>query len=187
MFYTSSACSAQICKDAFILTTVVGVRMRKTTRLKSGWGFGQTNSPLSTAKVLIDAVGLCLLRVSEEWWLFAPDLRRRINSFSGSDFKPRLVYKTWYFCYFSQTLTSSLRQSNCIHCDTKIVTVLPSKYILFCCGKGLTLRKGSANFCTGLEASRNENPHCLPSGGVHGMNATAIKKTRYITTPWPVC
>ena len=31
--------------------------MRKTTRLKSGWGFGQTNSPLSTAKVLIDAVG----------------------------------------------------------------------------------------------------------------------------------
>ena len=39
--------------------------MRKTTRLKSGWGFGQTNSPLSTAKVLIDAVGLCLLRVSE--------------------------------------------------------------------------------------------------------------------------
>ena len=24
-------------------------------------------------------------------------------------------------------------------------------------------------FLTGLEASRNENPHCLPSGGVHGM------------------
>ena len=37
--------------------------MKKTTRLKSGWGFGQTNSPLSTARVLIDAVGLCLLRV----------------------------------------------------------------------------------------------------------------------------
>ena len=74
--------------------------MRKTTRLKSGWGFGQTNPPLSTARVLIDAVGLCLLRVSEVWWLFAPDLRRWINSFSGSDFKPRLVYKTWYFCYF---------------------------------------------------------------------------------------
>ena len=30
--------------------------MRKTTRLKSGWGFGQTNSPLSTARVLIDAM-----------------------------------------------------------------------------------------------------------------------------------
>ena len=74
--------------------------MRKTTRLKSGWGFCQTNSPLSTARVLIDAVGLCLLRVNEVWWLFAPDLRRWINSFSGSDFKPRLVYKTWYFCYF---------------------------------------------------------------------------------------
>ena len=74
--------------------------MRKTTRLKSGWGFGQTNSPLSTARVLIDAMGLCLLRVSEVWRLFAPDLRRWINSFSGSDFKPRLVYKTWYFCYF---------------------------------------------------------------------------------------
>ena len=74
--------------------------MRKTTRLKSGWGFGQTNSPLITTKVLIDAVGLCLLRVSEVWRLFASDLRRRINSFSGSDFKPRLVYKTWYFCYF---------------------------------------------------------------------------------------
>ena len=74
--------------------------MRKTTRLKSGWGFGQTNSPLSTARVLIDAVGLCLLRVSEVWQLFAQDLRRWINSFSGSDFKPRLVYKTWYFCFF---------------------------------------------------------------------------------------
>ena len=74
--------------------------MRKTTRLKLGWGFGQTNSPLSTARVLIDAVGLCLFRVSEVWRLFAPDLRRWINSFSGSDFTPRLVYKTWYFCYF---------------------------------------------------------------------------------------
>ena len=74
--------------------------MRKTTRLKSAWGFGQTNSPLSTARVLIDAVGLCLLRVSEVWRLFAPDLRRWINSFSGSDFKPRLVYRTLYFCYF---------------------------------------------------------------------------------------
>ena len=73
--------------------------MRKTTRLKSGWGFGQTNSPLSTARVLIDAVGLCLLRVSEVWRLFAPDLWKWINSFSGSDFKPRPVYKTWYFCY----------------------------------------------------------------------------------------
>ena len=31
--------------------------MRKTIRLKSGVGFGLTNSPLSTAKVLIDAVG----------------------------------------------------------------------------------------------------------------------------------
>ena len=56
--------------------------------------------PLSTAKVLIDAVGLYLLRVSEVWRLFAPDLRRWINSFSGSDFKPRIFYKTWYFCYF---------------------------------------------------------------------------------------
>ena len=74
--------------------------MRKITCLKSGWGFGQTNSPLSTARVLIDAAGLCLLRVSEVWRLFAPDLRRWINSFSGSDFKPRLVYKTLYFCYF---------------------------------------------------------------------------------------
>ena len=74
--------------------------IRKTTRLKSGWSFGQTDSPLSTARVLIDAVGLCLLRVSEVWRLFAPDLRIWINSFSGSDFKPRLVYKTWYFCYF---------------------------------------------------------------------------------------
>ena len=54
--------------------------MRKTNRLNSGWGFGQTNSPLSTARVLIDAVGLCLLRVSEVWRLFAPDLRRWINS-----------------------------------------------------------------------------------------------------------
>ena len=76
------------------------IPMRKTTRLKSGWGFGQTNSPLSTARVLIDAVGLCLLRVSEVWRLFVPDLRRWISSFSGSDFKPRLVYKIWYFCYF---------------------------------------------------------------------------------------
>ena len=76
------------------------IHMRKTTRLKSGWGFGQTNSPLSTARVLIDAVGLCLLRVSEVWRLFGPDLRRSINSFSGSDFEPRLVYKVWYFCYF---------------------------------------------------------------------------------------
>ena len=31
--------------------------MRKTIRLKSGWVFGLQNSPLSTAKVLIDAVG----------------------------------------------------------------------------------------------------------------------------------
>ena len=93
---------------------------RKTTRLKSGWGFGQTNSLLSTAKVLIDAVGLCLLRVSEVWRLFAPDLRRRINSFPGSDFKPRLVYKLDIFVISSQTLTSSLRQSNCIHCDKKL-------------------------------------------------------------------
>ena len=31
---------------------------------------------------------------------FAPDLRRWINSFSGSDFESRLVYKTLYFCYF---------------------------------------------------------------------------------------
>ena len=76
------------------------VAMRKTTRLNSGWGFGQTNSPLSTARVLIDAVGLCLLRVSEVWRLFSPDLRRWINSFSGSDFEPRLVCKIWYFCYF---------------------------------------------------------------------------------------
>ena len=76
------------------------ISMRRTTRLKSGWGFSLTNSPLSTARVLIDAVGLCLLRVSEVWRLFAPDLRRWINSFSGSDFNPRLVYKTWYFCYF---------------------------------------------------------------------------------------
>ena len=76
------------------------IHMKKPTRLKSGWGFGQTNSPLSTARVLIDAVGLCLLRVSEVCRLFAPDLRRWINSFSGSDFKPRLDHKTWYFCYF---------------------------------------------------------------------------------------
>ena len=60
--------------------------MKKTTRLKSGWGFGQTNSPLSTARVLIDDVGLCLLRVSQVCRLFAPDLRRWINYFSGSDF-----------------------------------------------------------------------------------------------------
>ena len=83
-----------------MVTCNVQYSMRKTTRLKSGRGFGQTNSPLSTARVLIDAVGLCLLRVIEVWRLFAPDLRRWINSFSGSDFKPRLVYKTWYFCYF---------------------------------------------------------------------------------------
>ena len=38
--------------------------------------------------------------LSEVWRLFAPDLRRLINSFSGSDFKPRLVYKFWFFCYF---------------------------------------------------------------------------------------
>ena len=94
---------------------------RKTTRLNSGWGFGQTNSPLSTARILIDDVGLCLLTVSEVWWLFAPDLRRWINSFSGSDFKPRLVYKTWYFVIISlQTLTCSFRQSNCIHCDKNL-------------------------------------------------------------------
>ena len=31
--------------------------MRKTTHLKSVWGFGQENPPLSTARVLIDAVG----------------------------------------------------------------------------------------------------------------------------------
>ena len=64
--------------------------------------------------------GLCLLRVSEVWQLFAPDLRRWINSFSGSDFKPRLVYKTLYFVISSQTLASSFRQSNCIHCDKNL-------------------------------------------------------------------
>ena len=56
--------------------TVLQPNMKKTTRLKSGWGFGHTNSPLSTARVLIDTVGLCLLRVSEVWRLFAPDHRR---------------------------------------------------------------------------------------------------------------
>ena len=73
------------------------------TRVKRGVEtihFAQFWWKISTARVLIDAVGLCLLRVSEVWRLFAPDLRRWINSFSGSDFKPRLVYKTWYFCYF---------------------------------------------------------------------------------------
>ena len=94
--------------------------MRKTTRLKSGWGCGQTNSPLSTARVLIDVVGLCLLRVSEVWRLFAPDLRRWINSFSGSDFKPRIDIKLYIFVISSQTLTGSFRQSNCIHCDKNL-------------------------------------------------------------------
>ena len=68
-------------------------------KIRCGVLAGQT-SPLSTSRVLIDAAGLCLLRVSEVWQLFSPDLRRWINSFSDSDFKPRLVYKTWYFCYF---------------------------------------------------------------------------------------
>ena len=68
--------------------------------LKIRVGFWPDKFPSSTARVLIDAVGLCLPRVSEVWRLFAPNLRRWINSFSGSDFKPRLVYKTWYFCYF---------------------------------------------------------------------------------------
>ena len=92
--------TAQKPKTVWFVFAHHSLSMMKTTRLKSGWGFGQTNSPLSTARVLIDAVGLCLLRVNEVWRLFAPDLRRWINSFSGSDFKPRLVYKTWYFCYF---------------------------------------------------------------------------------------
>ena len=73
--------------------------------LKIRVGFWQDKfPPLSTARVLIDAVGLCLLRVNEVWRLFAPDLRIWINSFSGSDFKPRLVYKTWYFCFFLHKL-----------------------------------------------------------------------------------
>ena len=102
----STKARVKLSSDIKIKTTYFAIpwlrlnNMRKTTRLKSGWGFGQKISPLSTARVLIDAVGLCLLRVSEVWRLFAPDLRRWINSFSGSDFKPRLVYKTWYFCYF---------------------------------------------------------------------------------------
>ena len=99
--------------------------IRKTIRLKSGWGFGQKKCPppppLSTARVLIDAVGLCLLRVSEVWWLFAPVLRRWNNSFSDSNFKPRLVYKTWFFVISSQTLASSFKQSNCIYCDKNLL------------------------------------------------------------------
>ena len=33
-------------------------------------------------------------------------------------------------------------------------------------------------FGTGLEASRNENPHCLPSGGVHDMYSQRISREK---------
>ena len=39
------------------ITKPTKLHMRKTIRLKSVWVFGLTNSPLSTAEVLIDAVG----------------------------------------------------------------------------------------------------------------------------------
>ena len=39
--------------------------MRKTARFKSGVGFGLTNFPPSTAKVLIDAVGFACLEAME--------------------------------------------------------------------------------------------------------------------------
>ena len=36
-------------------------------------------------------------------------------------------------------------------------------------------------FWTGLEASRNENPHCFPNGGVHGMT-TSLTSRSYLNT-----
>ena len=48
--------------------------------------------------------GLCLLRTSEVWRLFIPNLRRWVNSYSGSDFKLKLVYKIWYFLSFLHKL-----------------------------------------------------------------------------------
>ena len=102
------------------------------------------------------------------------------------------------FVISSQTLACSFRQSNCIHCEkichciaTKIYFVLLRQRVNFtqrlsqltpCCVLALMMIKISPQlrltydslscfFLTGLEASRNENPHCLPSSGVHSMVA----------------
>ena len=74
--------------------------MRITTRLKSIVGIWPYKFPTKHSYGPDWWCGLCLLRVSEVWQLFVPDLRRWIKSFPGSDFKPGLVYKIWYFCYF---------------------------------------------------------------------------------------
>ena len=67
----------------------------KPPALNLVWGFGLTNFPLSTAGVLIDDVGyVCSESVKCDDCLLQT-LRRWINSFSGSDFKPRLVCKIW--------------------------------------------------------------------------------------------
>ena len=43
---------------------------------------------------------LCLLRVSEMWQLFAPEIRRKVNPFSESNFKQGRIDHSWYIFYF---------------------------------------------------------------------------------------
>ena len=87
--------SAILCRPQCVKQTLHG-----ENHLKSGVGIWPNKFPPKHSWGPDWCCGLCLLRVTELWRLFAPDLRRRINSFSGSDFKPRLVYEIWYFCYF---------------------------------------------------------------------------------------
>ena len=64
------------------------VYMRKTARFKSGVDFWLDKSHSWGPDW---CCGLFLLRVSEVWRLHVPDLGRWVNSFSGRNFKPRLI------------------------------------------------------------------------------------------------
>ena len=74
--------------------------MGKTARFKSGVGFWLETPPppLSTAEVLIDAVGyVCVESVKCDH-----RMRHTLGdefSFSGRNFKPRLIDHSKYFCY----------------------------------------------------------------------------------------
>ena len=83
-----------------LIMSLVCNLMRKTIRYKSNLGIWSDKFSPKHSQGPDWCVGLCLLRVIEVWRLFAPDLRKWINSFSCNDFKSRLIYKIWYFCYF---------------------------------------------------------------------------------------
>ena len=94
--------------------------MRITTRLKSSVVFGQTNSPLSTARVLIDAVGyVCSESVKCDDCLpktLGDELTLSLAVTLNQDWSIEFDI----FVISSQTLASSFRQSNCIHCDKNL-------------------------------------------------------------------